>query len=137
MGWFGYGIYDGDETITRHIDFLKWAKVCESEDDALDHLGGRATILTEAEIKVLKKNIKLILNKMPKQIKYEDDAIEWQMLLALFVDNGIKPSKVIFDRGIEATNFLMGQHAEDFDEPVRRKKNLRNFIARAKRINGT
>lgn len=37
MGWSGYDLYDGDETQTCHINFLKWAKVEKNTDIILEH----------------------------------------------------------------------------------------------------
>lgn len=128
MGWFGYEIYDGDETQTRHIDFLKWAKVIRNDNEASILLDISGTFLSDEEVKTLKKNTKLILLKMPKSIKDENDAIAWQMLLCLFIDNDIKPLKIILNNGIKSTKFLMGEHANEFDNPKERKRFLKNFL---------
>lgn len=63
----------------------------------------------------------------------ESSAFEWQMLLSICVDNKIKPPKIVLEKGIEATEWMMLDHAADFDNPSRRRQNLRNFIKRAKR----
>jgi len=67
----------------------------------------------------------------------EDTAIEWQMLMALFISNKIT-NKVMSDnlikyialKSIKATEYLMGDHAADFRIPSRRRKNLKAFISK-------
>ena len=139
MGWFGYGIYDGDGTQTCHIDFLNNAGVTKSStDEALDLLAVNGTILPADMMQKFVNNINKVLKKMPKLVRGyfqdEDDAIEWQMLLALFVDNKTTPLKEIFDIGFEATVYLDGEHAEGFDQPIERHRVLRNFMSKAKEV---
>lgn len=141
MGWGGYGIYCGDGTQTCHLTFMERAGWKEDDDDLADCLQLRGTFLTDEMKALLKKNIDKVLKKMPKLVisKYsknvsfrdENDAIEWQMLLALYLDNDIKPSKLIKDNGILATEYLMLDHSSDFDSPSRRRASLKKFIARA------
>ena len=33
MGWFGYNLYDGDETQTRHLEFMKVANIIKNDDE--------------------------------------------------------------------------------------------------------
>lgn len=140
MGWFGYGIYDGDETQTEHCDFLKWAKIGRDDDERSEYFGNKGTILPLDLRERLIKNTPLILKKMPKVPKSkfhmfdEYSAITWHMLLALFIDNQIVPTKEIFEKGINATEYLMGEHADDFNSPYKRRKKLKEFIAKAEKL---
>jgi hypothetical protein len=134
MGWFGHGIYDGDETQTQHLDFIKWAKI-EKQDAAHNFLKVRRTVLPKEKIYLLNKNSGLILKRM-KKLKDVDSAISWQMLLSLYIDNKIIPNKKIIKQGILATKYLMGQHASEYDNPHLRRRNLRNFIKRVDKVVG-
>lgn len=141
MGWFGYGIYDGDGTQTCHLDYLKWAKVEKDYEVIQDNYfkvtpKSCKTILPEDKKVILKKNYKNIIKhlKVPK-VWDQYSAIDWQMLLALFVDNKIKAPKIIYDLGIKASNYLIDYDSEDFNEPFLRRKALRNFIKKAVKNN--
>lgn len=140
MGWFGHKNYDGDNTQTRHYDFLKWAKVYRRDVDIVNALSFGGTILPEEKALVLKKNLKLIVNKMPKKIigntySNEDRALEWQMLLALLVDNSIKPTKRILKMSKEASEYLLGSdHSGGFTNPSLRRRHIRNLVKRAEAL---
>lgn len=137
MGWSGYTNYSGDDTQTRHYDFIKWSGVKVSEIEIADD---EWMMLSKTKIPSKYRDtfilgIPKILKKMPKcKFWNEDRAIEWQMLLSLFLDNNIIPPKVVYDNGIEGTEYLMEEHAADFNEPSRRRKCLKNFIKRAKKL---
>lgn len=64
MGWFGYGLYDGDCTQTCHIDFIKWAIPYLRKDDVYDCLESRRTMLPEEYIKRFKKGAPIFLKKL-------------------------------------------------------------------------
>lgn len=142
MGWCGYGIYSGDDTQTCHLSYLEWLGFKLSYEE--DILGLRKTKLTIEMKESLAKNYGKILKKMPKlcQLKIskvacfkdEDDAIQWQMLLALFIDAGVTPPKKVYDLGIMATEVLMLEHAFEFDYPGKRRQVLRQFIKKAKKV---
>ncbi|MEK6832618.1 MAG: hypothetical protein AABY32_01110 [Nanoarchaeota archaeon] len=136
MGWCGYGIYDGDDTQTCHLDFIKWAKIPVDEDIVFDNWikSGIKTTIPAKYRKLFKKNINFVIKKIPGNKKFnEDTAIEWQMLLSLFLDSNIVPPVNIRKNGIAATEYLLGEHAEEFDKPGIRKRILRNFIKRAEK----
>jgi hypothetical protein len=135
MGWCGDGLYDGDGTQALHYDFLQQAK-CATEDEIFDNDWlGKKTLIPEDRIPIFEKNIDLVLKKMPyKKFWNEDIALEWQMLLALFVDNKLKVPKIIRDKGIEATEFLCGPDASEFNNPSNRRRKLRSFIEKAKKL---
>jgi hypothetical protein len=135
MGWCGYCIYCGDGTQTCHYNFIKWARIHLKTDDLMECMDEGGTILPKDKWKLFCKNIKNVLCKMPKA-KYfnEYTAIEWQMLLALYVDNKTKPPAKIRKMGIEATEYLMGEHSSEFDKPQNRRRVLRNFIKKAKSL---
>jgi len=137
MGWFGHGIYDGDETQTRHYDFIKWAKIEKDEDILYEWIGMRKTKIPKHKLYLLSKNYELIIKKIGKIPKYwnEDNAIEWQMLLSLFIDNCVKAPKIIYDAGILASEYLLSDYAEEYDYPSRRRRALRNFIEKANKNN--
>ena len=138
MGWFGHSIYDGDETQTCHITFIKNSGYKEKYPYEInDCLQLRKTVLTDDMKNCLVKNINKVLKKMPKLktsknknifFKDEYDAIEWQMLLSLFVDNKLSAPKIIKDNGILATEYLMQEHAEDFNKPHLRRACLKRFL---------
>lgn len=142
MGWFGYNIYDGDGTSECHENFLVRAKIAKNSQEASDMFGYRG-LIAKTRIPVekqplLRKNIALVLKKMPRwknpRSMEEWDLIEWQMLLSLFVDNNIRPTKEVFDNGIAATEELCWEHADDFDYPAKRRKVLNGFIEKAKKL---
>ena len=137
MGWAGYGIYGGDDTQTRHIDFVKWAKIKMTEDEVWECMAANGTHLPDEALPLLTKNLDKILKKMPKlrneRFRDEDDALEWQMLLALFLDNRLNPPDKVYEMGVKATDYLMGQHADEFNEPSKRRKALRAFLKKAEK----
>lgn len=136
MGWIGHGLYDGDGTQSRHYDFIRWGK-CATEEEIYDGdwLRFSKTVIPKTRKEILEKNIGLVIKKMPK-VKFwnEDKAIEWQMLLALLLDNKITPPSIVKRNGILGTEYLMEEHASEFDSPGSRRRVLRNFIKRAKSI---
>ena len=135
MGWFGYCIYCGDGTQTCHYSFLEWAKIKLDEDHKYDILTNKGTILSKDQWKLFQKNIDKVLKKMPKAKFWDENkAIEWQMLLALYVDHKTKPPAKIRKMGVEATEYLMGEHASEFYKPQNRRTVLINFIKKAKAL---
>lgn len=133
MGWCGYCIYCGDGTQTCHYDFFEWAKLDSDECEWL--LTDKGTILSKDQWKLFRKNIDKVLKKMRKNKFWDEDmAIEWQMLLALYVDNKTKPPAKIKKMGIEATEYLMGEHASEFDKPSNRRRLLKRFIEKVKSL---
>lgn len=134
MGWCGYDIYDGDDTQTRHYDFIHWAALRMSDDDIQNCMSMKGTVLPDDKAKLLEKNAAKVLKKMPKVNNTDDNAIEWQMLLALFADNKITPPKKILEMGLLATEYLRGEHAADFDSPAKRRRKLDAFTKRIKKL---
>jgi hypothetical protein len=135
MGWSGYGIYDGDDTQTRHYAFLKWAKVSKDDEEICEWFSYRKTKIPNEKRNIISDNIDLILKKMPKITDRhgnvnEDSAIEWQMLAALFLDNKLKVPEKVYEMAKVGTNFLMGEHASYFKIPYLRIKKLRYFISK-------
>lgn len=143
MGWWGFGIYDGDETQSCHEEFLKRAGYKERNRGEISEFffkKNKTNLNKEAKI-LLIKNFQKVLDKMPKIIqseitknvyfKDESDAIEWQMLLALCLDNKIKPPKLVKDNAILATEYLLYYHADSFTDPSGRKTNLKRFLSKA------
>lgn len=138
MGWGGYGMYDGDGTQTCHYDFIRWAKISRSNEEIGEWLKYRGTKIPKDKVHLLTEHVDLILKKMPKVAYWnEDKAITWQMLLCLYLDNGVvPPSAQITDLGVQATKYLMGDHADEFSEPSRRRRALRNFLKRVESKTG-
>jgi len=140
MGWFGHSIYDGDMTQTCHIMFVKNSGYKEKfEYEIADCLLNCKTVLTEDMKDCLIKNVNKVLKKMPKfkSKKYfidEYDAIEWQMLLSLFLDNKLIPPEIIKINGILATEYLMNHHASEFNQPNLRRACLKRFLNKAMNI---
>jgi hypothetical protein len=132
MGWLGYGLYEGDETQTRHIDFIKMAIPSLHEGHIMPMLGLKKTTIPKEYISSFKAGAPNILKKIkpPKNAFSfnEDKALEWQMLLSLFVDNNIKVPKNVLIYGTLASYFLMGEVASDFDEPAKRRSAIKRFI---------
>jgi len=132
MGWFGYSLYDGDDTQSLHIDFIKWAIPQVSEDTIFGWLHYRKTKIPAGYFLQFRKGVPNLLKKIkaPKnKLNWnEDKAIEWQMLLALFVDNNlIVPHKVLV-YGMLACYYLLGEHSADFREPSKRRAVIRRFM---------
>jgi hypothetical protein len=146
MGWFGYGIYDGDDTQSLHYDWLVKIGVYKNIDDAIDgDIILRKTKIPKDKIHLLIKNWRKIANSLSKKIETgkwdthghdEGRALEWQMLLALFNDNNLKAPKLVFKMGIEGTKFLMGEHSSDFDKPSSRRAALKRFIEKSYKLQG-
>ena len=137
MGWCGHGLYAGDGTQVCHYNFLKEMGISDDYDEAFEWMGLTRTTIPENRRYLLRKNYKLALDKMPKcEYWGEDDALEWQMLLSLFVDNGVKPPKIILDTGVEATEYLLGEHAADFNNPGARRNSLKSFLKRTFKLMG-
>jgi hypothetical protein len=136
MGWCGYCIYCGDDTQSCHYSFLEWAKIKYIDnDDYYSILTSKGTFLPKEHWKLFQKNVSKVLKKMPKARFWDEySAIEWQMLLALYVDNKTKPPAKIRKMGIEATEYLLGEHSSEFDKPQNRRRVLRNFIKKVKEL---
>lgn len=142
MGWAGYTIYSGDGTQTCHYNFISWSGIKVPHETICDDgwLGINKTKIPNEHLETFKRGLSKVIKKMPKKRKYwryEDDAMDWHMLLALCIDNKVKPPKIVYDLGIAGAEFLMGEHASEFDYPSRRRQNLRNFIKRAKKLGWT
>ena len=146
MGWFGHGLYDGDETQTLHIGFLGNLDFIACE--VSDCLKANKTKLTKEMIKSLVSEPYRVIDNMPKihpkfRFLSDEDAIEWQMLLCLFLDNKlfdyngsddddfVLASCEVINNGIDASEYLMYNHAEEFENPAKRKRVLRKLIRRA------
>jgi hypothetical protein len=138
MGWFAHDVYGGDGTQSCHYDYLKWTLgLTKKHDDMIgEWLIYKGTKIPIEYIEKFKQNIPKLVKKLPKLKKFwnEDLAMDWQMALSLFLDNNIKPPKIIYDNGITATEFLMEDHARDFDNPVNRRYHLKKFIKRAEKL---
>ena len=52
------------------------------------------------------------------------------MLLSLFVDNKLSAPKTVKDNGILATEYLMNEHASEFNKPNLRRACLKRFLKR-------
>lgn len=133
MGWAGYGIYDGDGTQTCHYAMLNVLGI--SCDDEIFRYMGEKTVVSKEKQHLLTENVDKLIAALPdcEQFQDEYEAIEWHMALALYLDNDICPPKQILSRGIEAVYYLMGEHADNFNEPARRKQKLRAFLKRTEK----
>ena len=137
MGWSGYSNYSGDGTQTCHYKFLTLSGAAKNDDEIYDGdwLTYKGTIIPKDRISLFKKGLPKVLKKMPKtKFWNEDNAIEWQMLLHLFMDNKIKVPTIVKKNGITAAEYLMEDHARDFDNPQARRYHLRKFIEKAKKL---
>jgi hypothetical protein len=141
VGWSGYGIYDGDGTQSLHYSFIKKANlsfVTKVDEEYLlenDILLPNRTGIPMFLIPQFKKAIPKIVKTLPnRKFWNEDNAIEWQMFGALLLDNRIKMSSKIKKKVIEATEYLMGEHADEFNSPIKRRNVLRKFIEKIKKL---
>lgn len=130
MGWFSFGIYGGDCTQTQHVDFIKAAGISKNEDEILSYLKRNRTIIPKDKKNLLSVNFNKIVKKLSSKIRNEDDAISWQMLASLFVNNKVKMPVVLKRKAIEATNYLIEHCCDDFVSPSRRRENLKRFLNR-------
>lgn len=131
MGWFGYGLYNGDETQTCHLKFLCKAIPSLSEDEAFDCMKLNKTLIPKNLLSDFKKGIPLIFKgiKTPNLMRWDEyDAIEWQMLLSLFIDNDIAVPHKVLVYGLLACHYLLGEHSSDFNEPNKRRAAIRRFM---------
>lgn len=132
MGWSGYGLYDGDGTQTSHISFIKIAISSLSEDDIFEWMKIKKTSIPKKYLLNFKKGIPHILEKIkkPKNILRWDEynAIDWQMLLALFVQNNLKVPHKVLVYGMLACHYLLGDHSANFDEPSKRRAVIKRFM---------
>lgn len=134
MGWSGYSNYSGDDTQTQHITFCEWAKLPVETEEISNWLGLRKTKIPKEYHSVFLNNIDKVLSKMNKN-KFWDEykAIEWQMLMCLFLDNDLEMSAIIKENGILATEYLLlGDHSADFENPAARRAALRKLLKRVK-----
>jgi hypothetical protein len=139
MGWFGYNIYDGDGTQSCHYDFIKTANLTMKVDVVVvneqEWMTKDGTLIPEKLLPQFKLAIPKIVKTLPnKKFWSDDDAIEWQMFGALLLCNRIKINKTLKKKVIDATEYLMGEHAAAFDEPYKRRKILKKFIADIKKL---
>lgn len=135
MGWFGYGIYDGDETQTLHYYWLLKTKIAKNFDEAFEMVKKTRTIIPKNKINQFKKEMKKIIDKTkPPKSWNEDKALHYQMLLSLYLDNKLKPPAIVKKLGLEATKYLLNDHCDEFDNPSARRKVLKGFIERTKSL---
>jgi len=131
MGWFGYGIYDGDDTQTQHMSFIKQAIPSLDKEEIFEFLLSKKTKIPQKYVHSFQKGIPNVLKKIkiPKNVfKWdEDNAMSWHMLLSLFINNNINPPDNVMLYGVLATYYLMN-FSKDFDKPSKRSAALRNFI---------
>lgn len=136
MGWFGHGLYDGDGTQTSHYDFIKTAIPSLTNDEIADFLLFRKTKIPNKLLSAFKKGTPAILKKMESvkifgnkdSFDNEYNAIEWQMLLALFVDNNLKVPHKILVNGMIGSYYLLGEHSADFTSPSKRRTVIKRFM---------
>lgn len=131
MGWCGYSLYSGDGTQTSHYDFIKTAIPSLTDDDIGDFLLQSKTKIPQKLLPAFRKGIPAILKKIdsPKKIFWDEDkAIEWQMLLSLFVDNNLKVPHKVLVNGMIGSFYLLGEHSADFTFPSRRRAVIRKFM---------
>lgn len=132
MGWSGYGLYDGDGTQTCHYEYIKAAKISKDLDEIASFLKFRKTVIPKEKTQLLIDNYEKIMKKMSKKKFFdEDSAIEWQMLLSLYLDNNLSVPANVKSRGISATKYLLSDHSDRFKEPFRRRRVLNNFLKKA------
>lgn len=138
MGWFGYGLYDGDGTQTCHIEFIEVAIPSLKNDDDMifSFLKNKKTVIPDKYKKEFIKNSYNILKlkSLNNDVNNwdEDDCINWQMALSLFVDNCLVVPEKIHLYGLLASHFLKDKYCDDFDFPNKRKYTIKRFIEKVK-----
>jgi hypothetical protein len=141
MGWMGYGLYDGDDTLSCQTEAIDIAIGGKNPTYLLEN--GKKTdcysflpkMKLDSSIReIIDKNYPLIKNKLnlSNHDLNESRAIAWQMLADLYMNQGMDMPPELIEKALEATEYLKKEHAEDFDNPSARKKVLNNFI---KKIN--
>lgn len=142
MGWCEYSLYAGDGTQTLHINFITDAIPSITNDEIFDDdwFGkGNKTKIPKKYLDAFVKGVPNILKKI-KAPRFWDEysAIEWQMLLSLFIDNKLPTPDLVLKNGLEATEYLLdpaSRHCEDFNVPSRRRAILKNFIKKVNSFN--
>lgn len=138
MGWFGYCTYCGDETQSMHHSYLVWAGVVKKKDadDIFGMMESGKTILNEGQRKIFAANwIKIWKKlKLPPNYWNESNALDVQMLAAIFVDNKMEMPIALYKQLELAIGYLLLEHPRDFDKPEYRRKSLRSFLKRAKEL---
>lgn len=146
MGWMGYGLYDGDGTITCNYDFLKNAGIKkERVEEIMDDVDGNEKF---GAVVLRADDIDAVLGKFDKIIKgaartgfvkvvnagiqdthssFDYEAVEWQMLGDLLMANKLPIHKGVADTVKAANAYLKGEHADDFSSPRRRRTAIDKF----------
>ena len=129
MGWFGYNLYDGDETQTRHLEFMKIAGIVKDDDEGFSCFRMRKTKIPKEKVNLLISNYSKIEKLMSKKkFLNEDDALAWQMFASLYLDNNVKLPSRLKEKAISATEYLIQEQCDDFDKPYLRRRVLNNFL---------
>lgn len=134
MGWYGYNLYDGDETQTRHLEFMKVANIIKNDDEGFGCFRMKKTKIPKEKVNLLISNYSKIEKLMSKKkILNEDDALAWQMFALLYLDNELKLNAKLKEKAILATEYLIQSQCDDFDKPHLRRRVLNNFLNRLKK----
>jgi hypothetical protein len=128
MGWTSFGIYGGDNTQSQHYEFIKNACIFKDDDQIFDCFKQNRTVVPRDKRHLLIVNYNKIVKKIKSNIKDEYDALSWQMLAALFLDNQVRLPVSLKKKAIEATNYLIENSCDEFISPSRRRENLRKFL---------
>ena len=132
MGWFGYGMYDGDGTFTAQLYFLELAGI--SQDRIDDYYAPMK------KIKLSKEDKELFTKKLDKVIKNwkremrkdgynkEDTGLEYMMLGDLMINNQIPIDLFLIADIVVNTKLLLNEHCDDFDYPAKRKATIKRFL---------
>lgn len=133
MGWTGHGLYDGDGTMSCHYEFIRKLGISKNDAEISEWMTIKGTFIPKDKQHLMTKNADKLIKSLPKKMYHEWDAFDWQMALALYLDNKVEPPQAILEKGIEATKLLMCDHASDFNSPSARRRTLRNFIKKAEK----
>jgi hypothetical protein len=156
MGWFGYDLYDGDDTFTTQLELLSKAGIDGKyiyEDDKpepdcclacgrpyMEPLPKPHAYNDTMIIKLSPEHKKAVKKAYPKLVKYlkpktpkssrdmEDWSIGWQMFADLLINNDLPMTKEIKSAAIKANDWLATDaHCGDFNEPLTRRANIKSF----------
>lgn len=140
MGWFGHGLYDGDETFTRQLDFASRA-LRKNWDAVYDVYGdAKVLVLTPEHQAIAAQNIDRSYKRLAKKPAREGDywrmeswAMDAHLLADLLINNRLPMKRKFKDDALAAIKWLKDVHAQDFNSPGARRKHLTKLEVKIKK----
>lgn len=155
MGWWGYGIYDGDGPLDCYLELLERSKMGEGPKSSRtielnDFSKKECWEMTPKDQVSHKELVKLYENydkclkalispsflkedadfkKLLKKDFAEDNLIAFIVLSDFFILNKSEMPKGLKNIAIRSTELLLeSSHTKSFSSPQSRKRNLKNFL---------